>query len=237
MPMNPLGHIVSLMSSTVTSWCFSVGVVVVVVVVAMDAKGTRVEKGASERARRDASVAVATRLAAAIRSSSIRSIRRRTIARSLLSLAAAAAAARLLLRDGLVHVLVRVTGRERESVHGLAESDDDLMDASEGREGWDGTRSRVVLVVLVSRRTTGRTEEGGGIDGETRARSARETAARSVDAHLVRGDLRALDRGDGFDDRLLEATGRGEGAARVRRRRAKTSGVRGMCGKPSREAL
>jgi len=235
--MNPLGHIVSLMSSTVTSWCFSVGVVVVVVVVAMDAKGTRVEKGASERARRDASVAVATRLAAAIRSSSIRSIRRRTIARSLLSLAAAAAAARLLLRDGLVHVLVRVTGRERESVHGLAESDDDLMDASEGREGWDGTRSRVVLVVLVSRRTTGRTEEGGGIDGETRARSARETAARSVDAHLVRGDLRALDRGDGFDDRLLEATGRGEGAARVRRRRAKTSGVRGMCGKPSREAL
>ena len=237
MPMNPLGHIVSLMSSTVTSWCFSVGVVVVVVVVAMDAKGTRVEKGASERARRDASVAVATRLAAAIRSSSIRSIRRRTIARSLLSLAAAAAAARLLLRDGLVHVLVRVTGRERESVHGLAESDDDLMDASEGREGWDGTRSRVVLVVLVSRRTTGRTEEGGGIDGETRARSARETAPRSVDAHLVRGDLRALDRGDGFDDRLLEATGRGEGAARVRRRRAKTSGVRGMCGKPSREAL
>jgi len=237
LPMNPLGHIVSLMSSTVTSWCFSVGVVVVVVVVAMDAKGTRVEKGASERARRDASVAVATRLAAAIRSSSIRSIRRRTIARSLLSLAAAAAAARLLLRDGLVHVLVRVTGRERESVHGLAESDDDLMDASEGREGWDGTRSRVVLVVLVSRRTTGRTEEGGGIDGETRARSARETAARSVDAHLVRGDLRALDRGDGFDDRLLEATGRGEGAARVRRRRAKTSGVRGMCGKPSREAL
>ena len=236
--MNPLGHIVSLMSSTVTSWCFSVGVVVVVVVAAMDAKGTRVEKGASERARRDASVAVATRLAAAIRSSSIRS-GRRTIDRSLLSLAAAAAAAaaRLLLRDGLVHVLVRVTGRERESVHGLAESDDDLMDASEGREGWDGTRSRVVLVVLVSRRTTGRTEEGGGIDGETRARSARETAARSVDAHLVRGDLRALDRGDGFDDRLLEATGRGEGAARVRRRRAKTSGVRGMCGKPSREAL
>jgi hypothetical protein len=62
--MNPLGHIVSLMSSTVTSWCFSVGVVVVVVVVAMDAKGTRVEKGASDRARRDASVAVATRLAA-----------------------------------------------------------------------------------------------------------------------------------------------------------------------------
>ena len=143
MPMNPLGHIVSLMSSTVTSWCFSVGVVVVVVVAAMDAKGTRVEKGASERARRDASVAVATRLAAAIRSSSIRSIRRRTIARSYLSLAAAAAAAaRLLLRHGLVHVLVRVTGRERESVHGLAESDDDLMDASEGREGWDGTRSR-----------------------------------------------------------------------------------------------
>jgi hypothetical protein len=75
--MNPLGHIVSLTSSTVTSWCFSVGVVVVVVVVAMDAKGTRVEKGASEWARRDASVAVATRLAAAIRSSSIRSIRRR----------------------------------------------------------------------------------------------------------------------------------------------------------------
>jgi hypothetical protein len=139
--MNPLGHIVSLMSSTVTSWCFSVGVVVVVVVVAMDAKGTRVEKGASERARRDASVAVATRLAAAIRPSSIRS-GRRTIDRPLLSLAAAAAAARLLLRDGLVHVLVRVTGRERESVHGLAESDDDLMDASEGREGWDGTRSR-----------------------------------------------------------------------------------------------
>ena len=171
--MNPLGHIVSLTSSTVTSWCFSVVVVVVVVVVAMDAKGTRVEKGASERARRDASVAIATRLAAAIRSSSIRSIRRRAIARTLLSLAAAAAASRLLLRHGLVHVLVRVTGRERESVHGLAESDDDLMDASEGREGWDGTRSRVVLVVLVSRRTTGRTEEGGGIDGETRARSAR----------------------------------------------------------------
>ena len=161
MPMNPLGHIVSLMSSTVTSWCFSVGVVVVVVVVAMDAKGTRVEKGASERARRDASVAVATRLAAAIRSSSIRSIRRRTIARSLLSLAAAAAAARLLLRDGLVHVLVRVTGRERESVHGLAESDDDLMDASEGREGWDGTRSRGSWFSSVDGRRVGRRREEG----------------------------------------------------------------------------
>ena len=161
MPMNPLGHIVSLMSSTVTSWCFSVGVVVVVFVVAMDAKGTRVEKGASERARRDASVAVATRLAAAIRSSSIRSIRRRTIARSLLSLAAAAAAARLLLRDGLVHVLVRVTGRERESVHGLAESDDDLMDASEGREGWDGTRSRGSWFSSVDGRRVGRRREEG----------------------------------------------------------------------------
>ena len=160
MPMNPLGHIVSLMSSTVTSWCFSVGVVVVVV--AMDAKGTRVEKGASERARRDASVAVATRLAAAIRSSSIRS-GRRTIDRSLLSLAAAAAAAaaRLLLRDGLVHVLVRVTGRERESVHGLAESDDDLMDASEGREGWDGTTSRGSWFSSVDGRRVGRRREEG----------------------------------------------------------------------------
>ena len=160
MPMNPLGHIVSLMSSTVTSWCFSVGVVVVVVVVAMDAKGTRVEKGASERARRDASVAVATRLAAAIRPSSIRS-GRRTIDRPLLSLAAAAAAARLLLRDGLVHVLVRVTGRERESVHGLAESDDDLMDASEGREGWDGTRSRGSWFSSVDGRRVGRRREEG----------------------------------------------------------------------------
>jgi hypothetical protein len=158
--MNPLGHIVSLMSSTVTSWCFSVGVVVVVVVVAMDAKGTRVEKGASERARRDASVAVATRLAAAIRPSSIRS-GRRTIDRPLLSLAAAAAAARLLLRDGLVHVLVRVTGRERESVHGLAESDDDLMDASEGREGWDGTRSRGSWFSSVDGRRVGRRREEG----------------------------------------------------------------------------
>jgi hypothetical protein len=158
--MNPLGHIVSLMSSTVTSWCFSVGVVVVVVVVAMDAKGTRVEKGASERARRDASVAVATRLAAAIRPSSIRS-GRRTIDRPLLSLAAAAAAARLLLRDGLVHVLVRVTGRERESVHGLAESDDDLMDASEGREGWDGTTSRGSWFSSVDGRRVGRRREEG----------------------------------------------------------------------------
>jgi hypothetical protein len=158
--MNPLGHIVSLMSSTVTSWCFSVGVVVVVVVAAMDAKGTRVEKGASERARRDASVAVATRLAAAIRPSSIRS-GRRTIDRPLLSLAAAAAAARLLLRDGLVHVLVRVTGRERESVHGLAESDDDLMDASEGREGWDGTRSRGSWFSSVDGRRVGRRREEG----------------------------------------------------------------------------
>jgi hypothetical protein len=222
--MNPFGHMVSLTSSTVTSWRFSVsdsasvGVGLGVAAVAVDAREeTRVEKGASERPRRDASVAVATRLAAAAAAirSVVRSGRRpsrrasRRSSRASRSLAAAAAA-RLLLRDGLVHVLVRVTGRERESVHGLAESDDDLMDDASDVEGRTSRGSWFSSVDGRDGRTDGGT---GGIDGETRAGTARETAARSVDAHLVRGDLRALDRGDGFDDRLLEGTGRGEGAA------------------------
>jgi hypothetical protein len=68
---------------------------------------------------------------------------------------------------------VRVTGRERESVHGLAESDDDLMDASEGREGWDGTRSRGSWFSSVD---GSRQSDGGG--RRDRRRDARSFRAR-----------------------------------------------------------